>query len=128
LDDAADGRSVMFEIEDPIVDEVTALKELTWFYIINRPSLAVIQRGQTTIIETLYGMYRDALAKDRLELFPPGFLELIDVAKASGSDAALERVVIDLIAGMTEASATEIYRQYIGVSAGSLLIRAAGPA
>jgi dGTPase len=127
LRDSGDGRTVFFEVDERVRDEVTVLKELTWFYIIKRPSLAVIQRGQSTIIEQLYDFYRDAIADDRLEVFSPGFLELIDVARAAGK-TALERVVIDLIAGMTESSATEIYREFTGISGGSLLVRAAGPA
>lgn len=123
LRDADDG-GVILHIGDEVVDEVTALKELTWFYIIQRPSLTIIQRGQRKVIETLYDMYRDAVEDGDSSMFPPAFAERVDGAK---TDAAKERVVIDLIAGMTEASAVEIYRQDIGVSTGSLLVRAAGP-
>ncbi|HEX8067334.1 MAG TPA: dNTP triphosphohydrolase [Thermoleophilaceae bacterium] len=124
LDDASDGERVLLSIDDEVVDEVTALKELTWFYIIRRPSLAIIQRGQAKVIEALYEMYREAAGRDDPSIFPPVFAERLADA---GTDAAKDRVVIDLIAGMTEASALEIYRQNLGVSVGSLLMRAAGP-
>ena len=115
---------VVFTISEDIVNQVTVLKELTWFYIINRPALATIQRGQRKVVETLYGMYRGAIDEGDVSLFPPAFAEAVESAKTV---AAKERVVIDLIAGMTEASAVEIYKQEIGVSSGSLLMRAAGP-
>ncbi len=124
LRDAEDGRIVELVIDDAIVDQVKVLKQLTWFYVINRPSLAVIQRGQTQVIETLFGMYRSAVAADEPHLLPPLFAERIEEAKG---DASTERVIIDLIAGMTESSAAEIYRQRTGVTQGSVLAQVAGP-
>lgn len=117
--------TVELRIEDAIVEQVLVLKQLTWFYVINRPSLSVIQRGQREIIEVLFGMYRKAVAAGDLHILPPLYAERIASAP---SKAARERVLIDLIASMTEASAGEIYRQRVGVSAGSVLAHAAGPA
>lgn len=48
-----DGQAVTMEISDDVVDEVTVLKECTWLYIIDRPSLAVIQRGHRQVISEL---------------------------------------------------------------------------
>lgn len=123
LRDSGDG--IEFVIDDDIVDQVKVLKQLTWFYVINRPSLAVIQRGQTQMIETLFGMYRKAVTAGELHLLPPLFAER---AEEVSGDAGKERVVIDLIAGMTESSAAEIYRQRTGVTSGSVLAQVAGPA
>lgn len=125
LRDAEDGKSVELVIDDAIVDQVKVLKQLTWFYVINRPSLAVIQRGQTQVIETLFEMYRGAVAAGESHLLPPLFAERVEEA---GGDASKERVVIDLIAGLTESSAAEIYRQRTGVTSGSVLAQVAGPA
>lgn len=125
LRDAADGKGVELVIDDAVVDQVKVLKQLTWFYVINRPSLAVIQRGQTQIIETLFTMYRNAVSAGEAHLLPPLFAERVEEVKGSVSK---ERVVIDLIASMTESSAAEIYRQRTGVTQGSVLARAAGPA
>jgi dGTPase len=119
-----DGR-VIFDISDDIRDEVTVMKALTWLYIIKRPSLAVMQRGHGHIIETLYDLYEGSVSGGDLDLLPPAFRERVPQAKTPG---AQQRIVIDMIAGMTEASATAIYRQSLGVAAGSLLMRAAGPA
>ena len=126
LTDIPTSRDVMLEISEDIKDEVTAMKALTWFYIIDRPSLAVIQRGHERIIEALYEMYHEAMDKGKLAVFPPSAVERVEQAQGKG-DAAKERVVIDLIASMTEASATEIYREHLGVTPGSLVARASGP-
>jgi dGTPase len=125
LEDADEGDGVLFRIPKDDWDQVQVLKQLTWYYVINRPSLVVIQRGQTKIIETLYELYRDAIKEGSFHVFPPAFAER--AREAAGDDSETERVAIDLIAGMTEASATEIYKQEIGVSTGSLLMRAVGP-
>jgi dGTPase len=118
-------QTVELRIDDDLVEQVLVLKQLTWFYVINRPSLSVIQRGQTQIIETLFDMYRKAVADGELHILPPLYAERIERAE---SGPGRERVVIDLIATMTEASAAEIYRQRTGTSPGSLLTHAAGPA
>jgi dGTPase len=116
--------AVLLKIDDQLRDEVRVLKELIWFYIIERPSLAVIQRGQRKIIAELYDMYRDAVAKSDLHMFPPAFAERVADAR---TDEAKGRVVTDLIAGMTESSASAVYRQQLGVTTGSLLAQAVGP-
>jgi dGTPase len=114
----------VFDIPRGTRDEVQVLKELIWCYIIERPSLAVIQEGHARIIDSLYTMYREALKDGNLSLFPPAFRERTADAH---SDAEKERLVIDLIAGMTEASATELYKQHLGVSHGSLVAHTSGP-
>ncbi len=118
-----DGETVIIEISDDVVDEVTVLKECTWLYIIDRPSLAVIQRGHRHVIDALYSMYRQALDDGDLKLLPPAFAERY----AGSTGPSRERIVIDLIAGMTEASATDIYKQQLGVVPGSLLSHVAAP-
>ncbi|MBS1676725.1 MAG: dNTP triphosphohydrolase [Actinobacteria bacterium] len=123
LADAGDG-TVSLEIDDHIVDQVMVLKQLTWYYVINRPSLSVIQRGQQEIIERLFDMYREAVAKDEPHLLPPLAAERIEKARG---EASQERVIIDLIAGMTEAEASEIYRRRFAMIDGSVLSRVAGP-
>jgi dGTPase len=123
LRDTNDGSVVELVIDDDIVDQIKVLKELTWFYVINRPSLSVIQRGQRQVIETLFDTYRKAIAAGEEQLLPPLFAERLASANTT---TARERVAIDLISGMTEASAIEVYRQRVGVVAGSLLTQVAG--
>lgn len=123
LSDQGEGK-VAFEIDDNIVDQVKVLKQLTWFYVINRPSLSVIQRGQREIIERLFHMYREAVANDEPHLLPRLSAERIEKARG---EASQERVIIDLIAGMTEAEASDIYRRRFAMTDGSVLTKVAGP-
>lgn len=125
LHDAGEGDEVLLRISQEILDQVAVLKQLTWYYVINRPSLAVIQRGQETIIGSLYSLFREAVEKQDLHVLPKASAER--AANAGDDPAEVERVVIDLIAGMTEGSAIEVYKQRQGVSAGSLLQQALGP-
>ena len=117
-----DPQRASLKIKNEIVDQVIILKQLTWFYVIERPSLSVMQKGQREIVNSLYTMYSRAIEEGNLHMFPPVFAER---ARDVGSVAGKERITVDLIAGMTEQSATEIYRQSLGVNSGSLLIRAA---
>jgi len=123
LSDAGDG-TINLEIDDHLVDQVQVLKQLTWYYVINRPSLSVIQRGQQQIIETLFEMYREAVEKDEPHLLPPLSAERIEKARG---EASQERVIIDLIAGMTESEAFEIYHRRLATTQGSVLTQVAGP-
>ena len=103
--------------------QVAVLKELTWFYVINRPSLAVLQHGQRRVIAGLFGAYKDAVERDRLQLFPPFEQQRL---RAARTEPARLRVIVDYIAGMTEERALELYRRMAGMSSGSLLDSAAG--
>lgn len=123
LEDAGDGERVKLAIDDGLIRQVTVLKQLTWFYVINRPSLSIIQQGQTQVVRSLYEMYRQALADGDLHLLPPLFAERVDPKKGKTHE---ERVVIDLIAGMTETRAAEIYRQKTGITSGSVLMPSPG--
>lgn len=103
--------------------QVAVLKELTWFYVINRPSLAVLQHGQRRVIGNLFAAYKDAVERDQLRLFPPFEQQRLRGAK---TEPARLRVIVDYIAGMTEERAVELHRRITGVSSGSLLDAAAG--
>jgi dGTPase len=102
--------------------QVAVLKELTWFYVINRPSLAVLQYGQRRIIAGLFEAYKDAVERNPLRLFPPFEQQRL---RAAGTEPARLRVIVDYIAGMTEEKALELYRRMAGISSGSLLDAAA---
>jgi len=124
LTHSGSGGKVNFEIDNDVVDQVRVLKQLTWYYVINRPSLSVIQRGQEQVIESLFEMYREAVEKGEPHLLPPLSAERIEKARG---EASQERVIIDLIAGMTESEAFEIYRRRLAMTRGSVLTQVAGP-
>jgi dGTPase len=107
-----------FTVPDTLVAEVAMLKELTWYYVIDRPSLAILQEGQREVIRTLFDRYREGVEEREFRLFPPGYIERLDAAE---TDAARVRAVIDLIAGMTELAAVQIYQRLRGFAPGPLL-------
>jgi dGTPase len=119
-----DDDGIEFEIDDHLLDQVAVLKKLTWYYVIDRPSLSVIQRGHRQIIETLFEMYSEAVERGEPQLLPPLSAERLE--KAQG-DSSKQRVIVDLIAGMTEPEAAEIFRRRQAMTSGSVLIQTAGP-
>jgi dGTPase len=97
--------------------EVAMLKEITWVYVIEAPELASQQEGQREVIERLFNIYWDAAQGKRSQhLFPPYYRRaLVD----SANDRERKRVVVDLIAGMTEEQALAMHNRLTGVFLGS---------
>jgi dGTPase len=100
-------------------DEVLMLKELTWTYVIQDPSLATQQIGQIHMIKTLYKEYEGAaFSKKGGNIFPAFYKErLLEAA----DDDTRRRICIDLIAGMTETQVQRIYARITGNSIESSL-------
>jgi dGTPase len=97
--------------------EVAMLKELTWIYVIEAPELATQQEGQRQVIHGLFSIYWDAAQGKRSQhLFPPYYRKALE---SSTNDQERKRVVVDLIAGMTEEQALAMYTRLTGVSVGS---------
>jgi dGTPase len=106
------------KIDDHLLREVAMMKELTWIYVIEAPSLVSQQFGQRHAIRRLFEIYLDASAKPtKQSLFPAYYREAIEDAK--GDEKQIRRTVVDLIAGMTENQALAMYSRLIGVSVGS---------
>jgi dGTPase len=114
-----DGDEAKVEIDDELAAQVTVLKQLIWFYIIERPSLAVVQTGQRRVIRELVELFMTAVDDDSATaLLGPVYAERLQAAE---TESARRRVIIDLVAGMTEGSAQEVYKRAMGVAPGSLL-------
>lgn len=95
--------------------EIALLKQLTWHYVIDAPGLALQQHAQRKIIANLYEVFLNEAQKDPPSiLLPPYYRERL---RAGGKDTTNqpERVVIDLIAGMTESRAILTYRKLNGI-------------
>lgn len=111
-----------------IIDEdarlqVEALKLLTRVYVIGRPSLAVIQRGQSQLIDELWERYWEATDKEGdHRILPPAFRDRLAEIE---NDRQRIRLVTDVVASLDEATALELYRRMSGFSAGSVLDAAA---
>ena len=117
------GRSAELVIAPSLRAEVAVLKELTWFYVIRRPSLAVLQEGQRRIIATLFVRYRHAAEhEDARDIFPALERELLERARDKSERV---RIVVDLISGLTEPMVYELHHRVTGISPGSILDSAA---
>jgi dGTPase len=102
--------------------EVAVLKELTWRYVIQRPSLETLHRGQSHVIETLHGIYCGAAEQEEFTLFPA--FQQDELAERPEDN----RIVTDFVAGLTEEMAYELFHRLTGVSKGSILDAASGSA
>ncbi|MEV6647905.1 dGTP triphosphohydrolase [Amycolatopsis sp. NPDC051371] len=109
---------------------VEALKELTWFYVIDRPSLAVMQKGQKRIVQSLYDRLHDCLAESPKSPRLPIQLRSIyrdlghDAEFASlyprSSEAREARAIVDYICVLTEAQAVDLDERLSGRSQSSM--------
>jgi dGTPase len=114
-----DDGSVQVHIDGHLLMEVAMLKELTWVYIIDAPSLISQQFGQRQLIRKLFGIYMNAASSQKhRNLFPPYYRGALCEISAS-DDKATRRTVTDLIAGMTEEQALAIHNRLTGVTLGS---------
>lgn len=107
--------------------EVKMLKELTWFYVINNPSLATQQYGQRKLVKDLFNVFHEI--SENLEefghVFPISTFEELDATRQL-TDVTLRqmmttRTIVDLISGMTERHAVNMHQRITGVSLGSVL-------
>jgi dGTPase len=95
-------------IDEHLRNEVDALKQLIWFYVIERPSLGILQHGQRYVIRELFKHYERAALAGELRLFPSLYVARLSTAS---TEDAKRRTVVDLISSMTEAGALEVYRR-----------------
>lgn len=105
--------------------QVTVLKELLWYYVIDRPSLATIQEGQAKVLEQLHARLIEAAASTASRrLFPVSVREQLDDHPATdgsgAADSARGRIVTDYIAGMNEAEVWALHRRLSGIEPDTL--------
>jgi dGTPase len=107
----------VFAVDSNLRDEVEILKQLAWFYVINRPSLGILQSGHRRVVRELYRAYETAALENEWRLFPPYYVARL---RDTPAEDGRKRVVVDLIASMTEASAVEVYRRMAGMVGASI--------
>jgi dGTPase len=107
--------------DEKILQEITLLKELAWTYIIDGPALAAMQHGQRKIIETLFQYLADAAEARKWQNFSLGIATQMvrDEALWKTAESRL-RLVADIISGLTENQAIDLYLRLTGVAAGSI--------
>ena len=95
--------------------EIAILKQLTWFYVIDAPALAMQHQAQKKIIKKLCEVFLTAAREKK----PSGVLPVYyrDLLSTPGmSDDEKSRAAIDLIASMTESQAAAVYQRIEGIS------------
>ena len=91
------------------------MKQLTWFYVIDAPALAMQHQAQKKIIKKLCEVFFTAAREKK----PSGVLPVYyrDLLSTPGmSDDEKSRAAIDLIASMTESQAAAVYQRIEGIS------------
>lgn len=108
-------KSPRVRINDADKKQVAMLKELTWTYVIEAQELASQQYGQKRIIKDLFAIFQNATIRNT-RIFPVFYREKLTQCK---NDDERTRVVVDMIAGMTERQAVAAYQQLTGITLGT---------
>lgn len=119
--DTNEGR--LITIHEDALYEVKMLKELTWHYVMRSPALTAQKRGQVQIIETLFETFHSAALSPNSgdwDIFPFGYRERLET---NDSSEERTRIVIDLIASMTEPQAVQMYQRLTGTSQSSMRLQ-----
>ena len=111
LHEPEDSKTV--SINEEFKTEIALLKQLTWCYVIDAPFLAIQQHAQRQIIRYLFNAFRHEVKRRPTNLLPPYYRDRL--SQIPEGDIQERRVVVDLIAGMTEAQATAVYQRMNGI-------------
>ena len=95
--------------------EVDFMKEMVWYYVIDRPALRTLQHGQQRIVTDLYTAYRDAAEEGDFAVLP------VSMREAIADGAPPLRAAADAVASLTERQAVVLWQRLTGVSQGTLL-------
>src|SRR2546430_17271763 len=101
-------------------------QRLVWYFVVDDPALASQQYGQEQIIRTLFRAYLEAVSKPepRRELIPLRLHNELDEVGATAPKGVAEvRLVVDVIASLTDDQAASLYQRLTGVSSGSIVGR-----
>ncbi len=106
--------------------QIQIMKEITRSYVISRPDIALLQRGQQAVIENLVVMLNGWAEKDRRRL-PSLLLDEIEIAEELASGLASgygksqhaprdqpKRAILDYICGLTDAQCMGLYQKLSG--------------
>jgi dGTPase len=95
--------------------EIAILKQLTWFYVIDAPALAMQKVAQAKVIERLFEVFHEEVhAKRPSGVLPIYYRELLKQPKLKNKDKS--RAAVDLIASMTESQAVATYQRLEGIT------------
>jgi len=116
----AKGSQIKVAIDPHYEKEIALLKQLTWCYVIEAPSLAMQQYAQKNVIRYLFRVFLEESRKKPCRLLPPYYQERLKEIPADEAKRTpgLKRMVADLIGGMTELQAMTVYQRLNGMAAG----------
>ncbi len=112
---------VEVQVAEERKQEIAILKQLTWFYVIEAPSLAIQQAAQKKMVEYLFGVFLEECRRQPNHLLPPYYQERLSEIPTQEPDRhhGMKRMVADLVAGITEAQAVALYQRLNGMVTGS---------
>jgi len=119
-------RKHYMQIEEYLENEVSLLKYMTRYYVINDAGLAAQQRGQRKVIGDLFDiLYNSTLPSnssdsENVEIVPNRFQKKARELMKSGDRKQRCRFAADVITSMTEKQATEMHKRLVGDTPGSL--------
>jgi len=124
LPTAANRRFV--EIDPALEMEIAVLKQFMWHYVIPNRYFATQEYGQRVIIDSLFKAYKNIVAKPveaRIDIFPIRYQEALRALPGGYAKNREEtvRIIVDVIADMTEHQAVQTYERLTGHSPGSFL-------
>jgi dGTPase len=106
-------------VAENILAEMSILKELTRHYVINDESLNAQNHGHSCVVKGLFEIFSEACKKTKTwSVFPLTYRDQLRDSSESNEDKI--RIVVDLISGMTEQQAIEMYQRFKGISLGSM--------
>lgn len=113
-------------IQPEAEQEITMLKQLTWFYVIQRSSLAAQQQGQKRVVSELFEIFYAAtesgVTRDLLPIGAREFLEGELPTTASADTQGLRaRVAADVVCSLSEQQAIALHQRLTGIDPGSVL-------
>jgi dGTPase len=104
-------------IDEDCRTEVSVLKGLTWFYVIDSQALSSQRFGQRSLIRKLYGdLSEAAFDESGWSVFPTFYQEQL---RSDPCSDGKRRTVADYISSMTEIQAVEMHQRLTGSALGS---------
>jgi dGTPase len=95
--------------------EVAILKQLTWFYVIEAPGLAIQHQAQKKMIDRLACTFLTEVAEKKpTGILPQSCRDYLKHHEMSEDEKS--RMAIDLVANMTESQAIDLYQQLEGIT------------
>jgi dGTPase len=110
----------LVSINQDVRNEVAVLKEMTWYGVIENPRLGFAQSVHRDIMRKLFDHFLGVSRRRReWSALPIRQREELEQGPADGTNDEAEqqraRLILDFVAGLTEAQAYEYYRSLVGV-------------